>query len=260
MSSAKQFDKYYTKPEVVEKCISLLSLDKYNTILEPSAGSGNFSNILKNYGNVIAIDIEPENENVLKSDFLKDSLTLENNTLVVGNPPFGRQCSLAIKFFNKAASYPNVSTISFILPKSFKKESMKNKLDKNFSLQLSMDLEEFSFTFKDEDYNVPSVFQIWNRTHEPRQKNTKKILNEKMSFLKLEETENSSISIRRVGINAGKASWFNNQSKQSHYFLKTQIPENVIDYLNSIEWEHNDTTGPRSISKQQFIEVLNRYQ
>jgi len=259
MSTAKKFDKYYTKPEVVETCISYLSFDKYDTILEPSAGSGNFSNILKHYGNLIAIDIDPENETILKADFLQDFITLEGNTLVAGNPPFGRQCSLAIKFFNKSASYPNVSTIAFILPKSFKKESMKNKLDRNFSLHFSMDLEHNSFTFKDKDYDVPSVFQIWIRTEEPRQKNKQIILNKEMTFIKFEETQNSSISLRRVGINAGKSFWFLNQSKQSHYFLNAKDPENVLDYLNNIEWEHNDTTGPRSISKQQFIEVLNRY-
>ena len=45
---------------------------------------------------------------------------------VIGNPPFGRQSSLAIKFIKKSCSFSD--TISFILPKSFKKDSMKKSI------------------------------------------------------------------------------------------------------------------------------------
>jgi len=257
----RKLDKFYTKPEVVETVIQYIDFEEYKTILEPSAGSGNFSNILQNYGDVIAIDIKPDSDDIIQANFLEDSIILDGNTLVIGNPPFGRQCSLALKFFNKAASYPEVSTIAFILPKSFKKESLQDKLDRNFSLYFSLDIENSSFLFKDKDYDVPSVFQIWHRTSEPRPKTVKRILNEDMSFVKFEDINESVIALRRVGVYAGKASYFDNQSKQSHYFLKVNsiLQESVIEYLNNIIWEHNDTTGPRSISKQQFIEVLNLY-
>lgn len=256
--SARKLDKFYTKPDVVQSLLSQISLEDYDTILEPSAGSGNFSNILFQYGNLIAIDIDPDNEYIQKADFLQDFLILEGNTIAIGNPPFGKQCSLAIKFFNKAASYHNISTIAFILPKSFKKKSLQNKLDRNFSLHSSTDLEKFSFLLEDKDYDVPTIFQIWNRTETPRPKHIKRTLeNPNISFIKYKDIKDSVVAVRRVGINAGKSSYFDNQSKESHYFLKCDNLQEVIDYLNNIYWEHNDTTGPRSISKQQFIEVLN---
>ena len=257
--SSRKLDKFYTKPEVVLSLIQHISFCEYDTLLEPSAGSGNFSNILRqHHENVIAIDIKPDNEHIQELDFLNNDLIFEGNTIAIGNPPFGKQCSLAVKFFNKAASYQNISTIAFILPKSFKKESIQNKLDRNFTISLSIDLEKFSFLLDDVEYDVPSVFQIWNRTNIPRQKNVKRTLvNTNISFIKKKDIDKPVIAIRRVGINAGKATFFINQSKESHYFLCCDNLQEVIDYLNKIIWEHNDTTGPRSISKQQFIDILN---
>jgi hypothetical protein len=47
---------------------------------------------------------------------------------IIGNPPFGRQSSTAIKFIKKSCLFCN--SLSFILPKSFKKDSLKNKVRK----------------------------------------------------------------------------------------------------------------------------------
>ena len=70
----------------------------------------------------------------MPQDFLKyfpHSNTF-NKIHVIGNPPFGRQSSLAIKFIRHSAKFCN--TISFILPKSFKKDSMRNKVPLDFHL------------------------------------------------------------------------------------------------------------------------------
>ena len=64
----------------------------------------------------------PENKEIIKGDFL--TLNVEplvksyQRIHVMGNPPFGRQSSLAIKFIKKSQQY--CDSISFILPKSFK--------------------------------------------------------------------------------------------------------------------------------------------
>ena len=51
----------------------------------------------------------------------------------------------------------------------------------------------------------------------------------------------------------------NNKSEQSHYFIKLEQNKNldVDEYYNTHNWQHNNTVGPRSISKQEFIKVLN---
>jgi hypothetical protein len=71
------------------------------------------------------------------------------------------------------------------------------------------------------------------------------------------------LSLRRVGFYAGKAKLFENENNQSHYFIQcktTEIRENLLTYLNHIVWNFEDTVGPRSISKQQFIHILNLFQ
>lgn len=263
----RSLDKFYTKQDVIIKLFSEssdifkhINFQDYECILEPSAGSGNFSNFLTRYGNVIAVDIEPENRDILKKDFLKENIELPGNTIVVGNPPFGKQCSLAVKFFNRAASYHNVSVIAFILPRSFKKLSIQKRLDRYFSLQTTIDLDPDSFLLDGQIYDVPSVFQIWKRTNEQRPKLGKQILlNDGVRFTTKNFCDRT-VAIRRIGVNAGRAELFNNQSIESHYFIDSDIDlQEIISYLNRFKWEHNDTTGPRSISKQQFIKLLNNY-
>ena len=36
------FDRFYTTPAIVEKCLSLIDFTKYDYIIEPSAGTGSF--------------------------------------------------------------------------------------------------------------------------------------------------------------------------------------------------------------------------
>ena len=93
----------------------------------------------------------------LKLDYLKFS---NKNVHIVGNPPFGRQSSLAIKFIRYSALFSK--SISFILPKSFKKDSLQNKVPLNFHLLCQVDLPKNSFLVNEKEHDVPCVFQIWN--------------------------------------------------------------------------------------------------
>jgi len=135
-------DKFYTNSDVVDICIDhfvdLIKPKQADTILEPSAGSGAFSNVLrKMFKNVIAIDIQPDHKNVKQEDFLEefDEGKIKSNIVhVIGNPPFGRQSSLAKRFIKKSSMF--AESISFILPKSFKKDSFQ----KTFPLTLSFNL------------------------------------------------------------------------------------------------------------------------
>ena len=66
-----------------------------------------------------------KNQEISKQDYLQiEEITHKKGKIhILGNPPFGRQSSLAIKFIKKSSIF--CDTISFILPKSFKKDSMK---------------------------------------------------------------------------------------------------------------------------------------
>ena len=100
-------EKFYTKPEIAKFCLEHLDLNKYDRIIEPSAGNGSFSLLVPNCE---AYDLAPENENIKQQDFFDFSVK-RGNILVFGNPPFGRQSSLAIKFINHAATF--AKTVAF---------------------------------------------------------------------------------------------------------------------------------------------------
>ncbi len=85
-------DKYYTPDSVVQKVIKVLEKDvmpikEFSRIIEPSAGAGAFLKRLPN--SVIGYDIEPQSENIIKGDYLKQNILYTKNSLVIGNPPFG---------------------------------------------------------------------------------------------------------------------------------------------------------------------------
>jgi hypothetical protein len=217
----------------------------YDIIIEPSAGRGSFSNKL----NCIAFDINPEHSSIIKQDYLLWNINIDitKNILVIGNPPFGNQSSLAFKFINKSIF---ANTIAFILPKSFKKQSFQNRFPDYFHLDKEIDLPENSFILTDCEYDVPCVFQIWNKKNNKRIKIKDK---QPISFVFCKKTEEPDFSIRRVGVNAGKLFNDHNRSEQSHYFIKCNDKPLFLDKWNNIIWEHNNTAGCNSISKQEII-------
>jgi hypothetical protein len=248
-------DKFYTKENVVDICLNCLDLDKFDIIIEPSAGAGAFSNKL-DYNKCIALDIQPESNNIIQQDYLtfdiRNYQTNHKKILVVGNPPFGNNSSMVFKFFKKSIF---ADTIAFILPKSFKKTSFQDRIPLNYHLIKQIELPENSFTLNNDDYNVPCVFQVWNKKQEYRQKTP---ILKALSFSFVKKNENPDISIRRVGVNAGTLSFFNdtNKSSQSHYFIKSNNIGNFINKFNKIQWLHDNTAGCNSISKQEIIKYI----
>jgi predicted RNA methylase len=259
-------DKYYTKPSVVKQCIKLvkkyINISNNDLIIEPSAGNGSFIDNIKNISsNYKFYDLEPEHDEVLKQDFLefdyKELQSQFSNIHVIGNPPFGRQSSMAIKFIKKCCLFSN--SISFILPKSFKKDSMKKHFEKHYHLIHEIDLLDNSFLVNDIECDVPCVFQIWQKKEEIRAV-IKKIL--PLHFTFVEKKDKPDISFRRVGVNAGTITKeINNKNIQSHYFIKfinDKTNDENIEKLKTIHFDFNNTVGPKSISKPELISEFNK--
>lgn len=248
-------DKFYTKPDVARKLIQEINLSTYDVIVEPSAGNGSFSNQIEN---CIALDLEPQGEGIIEQDFFSYRGQLDKKTLVIGNPPFGEQGNLAIKFFNHAAVFAD--TIAFILPKSFKKSSIQNKLDLFFHLEKEIPLKDNSFLLMEKEYNVPCVFQVWKRRKEKREKVNLPTKSKILQFVKTKEE--ADFRIQRVGGNAGKAYLDKNGALSSNYYVKniSNIPtEALIKEINSLDyWSLEDTVGPKSLPKGELIYLLER--
>lgn len=259
-------DKYYTKTEIVEQCIELikkyLPISKEDLIIEPSAGNGSFIPLIKTLSdNYKFYDLEPENTEIVKHDYLELDCNLFINTYkkihVIGNPPFGRQSSMAIKFIKKCCEFSN--SISFILPKSFKKESMKKYFKNNFHLIYEKDLLDNSFLVNNIDCNVPCIFQIWEQKPNIREIIIKVI---PINYNFVKKKENPDISFRRVGVNAGTIDKsINSKSEQSHYFIKFKSNKDIdeiLEKLKLIKFDENNTVGPKSISKPELISQFNK--
>ncbi len=258
-------DKFYTSDETVKICIESIKrnlvIDKDDLIIEPSAGNGSFLSSIKSLcNNYKFYDLFPEHSEIVTQDYLElDTTDFKkfNNIHVVGNPPFGRQSSMSIKFIKKSCEFCH--SISFILPKSFKKDSMKTKFDKYFDLVHESDLPEDSFLVAGEEYDVPCVFQIWKKNTTAR---TTTVKTDPSNFKFVKKSESPDITFRRVGVNAGNISKDIDKNTQSHYFIKFNKDVNVDDIVKKLEkvtFEHNNTVGPRSISKQELIVEFNKY-
>lgn len=80
--------------------------------IEPSAGNGVFLIYLnKPY---LAYDIEPEDNRIIKQDFLELELNYKKGRCVIGNPPYGRANSQLKKFYKKCVNICDY--IAFIMP------------------------------------------------------------------------------------------------------------------------------------------------
>lgn len=256
-------DKYYTKPEIAELCISHIkthiSIKPTDLIIEPSAGNGAFIDYIKPLTNTaFCYDLEPENVEIIKQDYLllPYEKLLQENVHIIGNPPFGRQSSLAIKFIKHSCLF--CTSISFILPKSFKKNSLKRAFPRRFHLLFECDIPQNSFLVGGVEHDVPCVFQIWQKRLFDR--GVAEVLYP-IYFAFVSKEEPHDISFRRVGVNAGVIdTQTEEKSKQSHYFIKftntLEIDVN-IHALSSVVFEFNNTVGPKSISKQELIVEYN---
>lgn len=258
-------DKFYTKPEIAQSCIDAIpgGLEQYDVAIEPSAGSGSFSSLIPD---ALAFDLHPEAQGIIEQDWLtyqrERSEDKQARLLVFGNPPFGQQNSLAVKFINQAAMFAN--TVAFILPMSFKKSSVQNRLHPNLHLAFEMDLPKKAFELHGEDYAVPCVFQVWE--YDASRTRDKHVTTSPAGFSFIPRSENPDFSVQRVGGRAGSASsQWQEKSIQSHYFVKLdtavtpEILEALIADFNASPFpSRNHSVGPRSISKGDVAEVLNK--
>lgn len=263
-------DQYYTNPHLATACVAKI-LELYPALnaptylwLEPSAGSGVFLEAAKSHNvtKIKAYDIDPKHPDVTRADYLASPTSQSQSTTVIfGNPPFGRQGSLAKRFIKKAASQaPQI--IAFILPLSFVKPSMYNVFPLNYHLEHSAQVPRNSFQVNTQTYDVPCVYQIWahKATHRPTPPAAIP-----QGFKYVPQSAPHHLIIRRVGVYAGRA--FLKQesttySPQTHYYVALDSPHinkatALAQALNTHTFPTN-TTGPRSLSKGEVAEVLNK--
>ncbi len=268
-------DAFYTKPSVAEDLVdNLLDLgvaDADTVFVEPSAGEGAFVVALLDTGvvkldrsNLIAMDIQPSSLPLIdQRDFL--SWTPETSPLdyvVFGNPPFGKNASTAVLFFNHAAKF--AEAIAFIVPRSFLKPSIENKLDTRFEKISEKILPLEVFEFEGKPYKVPTVWQVWTRLPKDtrRVKKSTDVGSTRVEFGKPGWSK-TTVLIQRVGQRAGQTYWNPkdweryNTSRNYHWVLISGLNSREKEYLKdrskgfeSIPGKYN-TAGMPSLSRSE---------
>ncbi|MGX9857394.1 hypothetical protein ACR03S_18475 (plasmid) [Limimaricola variabilis] len=197
--TANELSQYYTDTQIaggyVTKVLARFADQPFDTVIEPSAGTGAFSRHLG--ANCIALDIDPKAPGIEKADFLKwTPAAPTGRCLVIGNPPFGD--GLALKFINHATF---ADVIAFILPTTFCKKTQQNRVDKNLHLVHEEEVPADAFTHDGKTAHVPCVLQIWERR--PDAERVKhKLKPRHPDFERCTQTE-ADLVIRRVGAHAG---------------------------------------------------------
>ncbi len=254
-SAARALDQFYTAPRVAAACVGWLHdfLGSDGTRMqwiEPSAGAGAFLDCLPS--DAIALDIAPRCGGTARADFLDWRPDCAGNCVVVGNPPFGKNASLAVRFFNHAASFAHV--IAFIVPRTFQKESLLNRLDPWMQMRAEHDLPQHAFTLAGEPYHVPTVFQIWERADERRSSGPRNLTHPDFAFV---PAASADFAFQRVGAKAGLVSREGlHKSSQSHYFIKALgDASELFARLGGIDWTDvkQRTAGNPSIGKGELI-------
>lgn len=260
-------DKFYTIPTCSKKCIDkiceLYDITKWDLIVEPSAGNGSFLNQIPS-NNKIGIDILPEQSNIIKQDFFDYSPpSNKTNILVIGNPPFGRVSSLAIKFFNYSAKWANV--IAFIIPRTFRKISVQNKLDDMFHLVYDEEIPNNPCCFSPK-MMVKCCFQIWEKKETKRPFIDLPTTHTDWEFLKLGPNDTNGqptppltadFAMRAYGGNIGeiKTEGLNTLRPKSWHWFKLNIDKKIlIDRFNQLDYSNSlNTARQNSMGRAELV-------
>jgi hypothetical protein len=239
----------------VEKTIGTL---QGRVVLEPAGGTGSFIEALTQAGvrKLLSFDIEPLHPKVTKGSFLEQQIN-ETNVITISNPPFGRNNSLSIPFFNHAAGFSEA--ICFIVPRSWRKWSVTNRLDMNFKLALDIDLD---IDYVDSEGELVSTknrlatcFQVWIRSEKLRIP----VRIKNMGVVEKVSPANADVSLTVFGYGCGKLKTkFEPVANTTQIFLKLLHPRALVA-LKTVDYSkfYRNTAYTEALSLQEINYLLN---
>lgn len=249
-STDLELDQYYTREDVAAFMLRFLEdrvdIGRY-LMVEPSAGTGSFLKLLPEGS--LAYDIDPKYPGIRNRDFLEVTLPRGRPIAVIGNPPFGTCANMAVAFFNHAA--PQVEVIALILPRSFRKALIQNRLNRSFHLLDEVDVPKDAFLFRSKPYDVPAVFQIWVRGPDERDPLPTATTHPDFEFLPKSRLHEADFCIQRVGANAGRIHHEFWRSDEAHYFMKGDVEAamRTLDFKSVT----GNVAGKPSLAKSEIV-------
>ena len=244
--------------ELVARVEKTLGPLKGKTILEPAGGTGSFIEAVRDSGakKVLSFDIEPLHPEVSKGSFLDQEIS-ETSVITISNPPFGRNNALSVPFFNHAASFSEA--ICFIVPRSWRKWSVTNRLDMNFELELDIDLDIDYVDARGEQIStknrLATCFQIWRRNKTPRMP----IRIKEMGIVEKVSPAKADVSLTIFGYGCGKLKTeFQPVANTTQMFLKLVHP-GALAALKKVDYSkfYKNTAYTEALSLQEINYLLN---
>ena len=232
---------------------------KRKLVIEPAGGTGAFIKAAKELGatKVLSFDIEPKSDGVQLGNFLEADLAGINGAITISNPPFGRNNSLSIPFFNKAAKHSDY--IAFIVPRSWRKWSVINRLDRNFHLvhdeDLSIDYVDDLGEMVWQKSNLRTCFQLWQRQDTEREL----IKVQDLGLVSKVSPEQADVAITVFGYSCGLVrTEFERAPNSTVMFLKIH-DERVLGALKSADFSrfYRNTAYTEALSLQEIRFLLN---
>ena len=228
-------------------------------VLEPAGGTGAFVKAARAAGaTTVAYDIEPKARGVKTGDFLATELKLKN-AVTISNPPFGRNNSLSIPFFNHAAEHSDY--IAFIVPRSWRKWSVLNRLDQRFHLVYDEDLQiDYVNDSGDEISNksrLATCFQIWQRRRSLRPI----VAVVDHEFIKKVAPHDADVALTIFGYGCGRVrTEFKREKNTTQMYLKLNHPR-ALEALQSVDFSRffRNTAYTEALSLQEINFLLNEY-
>jgi predicted RNA methylase len=248
----------YLARQLLEQVESTLGKLAGKTILEPAGGTGSFVKAAADFGvgKLVSFDIEPLHPAVAAGNFLDQELNL-SEAITVSNPPFGRNNSLSIPFFNKAALYSDA--ICFIVPRSWRKWSVTNRLNQNFELvfdqDLSIDYVDAAGALISAKNRLATCFQIWKKTSTPRDL----VWVKDMGIIEKVAHEKADVSLTIFGYGCGKLRRdFPKVKNTTQLFLKLRHPK-ALSALEAVDYSrfYKNTAYTEALSLQEINYLLN---
>ena len=255
-------EQYYTPAKLAQQLLAevLKAVPDLatRTVIEPAGGTGSFIEAAREFGvaNFVSVDIEPKHEAVRKADFLEFPIKVRD-AITISNPPFGRNNSLSIPFFNKAADHSEY--ICFIVPRSWRKWSVINRLDKRFHLvadhDIQVDYEDASGKKLSERNDLRTCFQIWQRKPTLRPKYSV----EDHGLIEKTTAANADVALTIFGFGCGKVlTDFERKPNTTKMFLKLHHPQ-ALKALQSVDFTKfsKNTAYTQALSLPEINYLLN---
>jgi len=235
LAQSAALDQFYTKADVANELFQdllfLLRGRAEGAIwVEPSVGEGAFYTLLPSPR--LGIDLQPAANltDIIQGDFLSWQAPNDAKYIVVGNPPFGRNGATARAFLRHAASFADI--VAFVLPASFQKPSMLQRMPQDLHLLYQKDLPEDAFVFCGKTHMVRCIFQVWEKRNSPRPQIEEIVKHPDFEFTR--DAIEADFAIQRVGSGAGKLKPNPTDcSRSSHYFVRVQTE--LKDVLSRFE-------------------------